>query len=125
IPPTGGGPGTTTTTTTTTGGGGTGRCTTAWKLDNSWQGGFQGALTVTNTATSAANPWKVVFTLPAGATISNGWNGTFTQTGSTVTVTAPSHSPSLGAGAAVSLGFTANGTAGPPSAVTLNAAACT
>ncbi|HEX7303841.1 cellulase family glycosylhydrolase [Lentzea sp.] len=124
IPPAGGGPGTTTTTTTTTTGGGTGACKAVWKLDNSWQGGFQGSLTVTNTATSAANPWKVAFTL-SGATVSNGWNGTFAQSGSTVTVTAPSHSPSLAAGASVSLGFTATGTASTPSAVTLNQAACT
>src|SRR3954447_17121570 len=95
-------PASATATTTTTGGGGTGRCTTAWKLDNSWQGGFQGALTVTNTGTSAANPWQVVFTLPAGTTVASGWNGTFTQSGTTVTVTAPSYSPSLGAGASVS-----------------------
>ncbi|MDS0137302.1 MULTISPECIES: cellulase family glycosylhydrolase [unclassified Amycolatopsis] len=126
IPPTGGGPDPTTTTpTTTTTGGGTGGCKTAWKLDNSWQGGFQGTLTVTNTATSAANPWTVVFTLPAGATVVSGWNGTFTQAGTTVTVSAPSYSPSLGAGAAVALGFTANGPSGTPSAVKLGSAACT
>ncbi|MFD9739450.1 cellulase family glycosylhydrolase [Umezawaea sp. NPDC059074] len=126
IPPSGGGSTTTTTTTTTTTpGGGTGACRSAWKLDNSWQGGFQGSLTVTNTATSAANPWKVVFTLPAGATVASGWNGTFTQSETTVTVTAPTYSPSLAAGASVALGFTANGTSGSPSAVTLNAAACT
>ena len=40
-------------------------------------------------------------------------------------MTAPAHSPALGGGASVSLGFTANGTAGTPSAVTLNQAACT
>ncbi|MET9001449.1 cellulase family glycosylhydrolase [Amycolatopsis sp. NPDC004169] len=130
IPPAGGGPDPTTTTpattpTTPTTGGGTGGCTTAWKLDNSWQGGFQGSLTVTNTATTAVNPWTVVFTLPAGATVASGWNGTFTQSGTTVTVSAPSYSPSLGAGAAVSLGFTANGPSGTPSAVKLGAAACT
>ena len=120
IPPVGGGPGPTTTTTP----GGSGGCKTAWKLDNSWQGGFQGSLTVTNTGTNAATPWTVTFTLP-GATVSNGWNGTFTQSGSTVTVTAPSHSPTLAPGASVSLGFTANGPTTAPSAVTLNQSACT
>ncbi|RAS67048.1 cellulose binding domain-containing protein [Lentzea atacamensis] len=96
----------------------TGGCKAAWKLDNSWQGGLQGA-------TSAANPWSVTLTLPAGTTVSNGWNGTLTQTGTTVTVTAPSHSPALSPGAAVSLGFTANGTTAAPSAVALNQVACT
>jgi endoglucanase len=106
-------------------GGGAGGCKAAWKLDNSWQGGFQGALTVTNTATSPANPWSVTFTLPTGTTVSNRWNGTFTQTGTTVTVAAPLHSPALSPGAAVSLGFTANGTTAAPSAVALNQVACT
>src|SRR5689334_2381030 len=122
IPPAGGGPGPTTT--TTTGGGGPGSCKSAWKLDNSWQGGFQGSLTVTNTGTDAANPWSVTFSLPSGVTINNGWNGTFTQSGTTVTVAAPSHATSLSPGASVSLGFTANGATSTPSAVTLNQAAC-
>ncbi|MCG8926090.1 cellulose binding domain-containing protein [Lentzea sp. CC55] len=54
-----------------------------------------------------------------------GWNGTYSQSGAAVTVTAPSHSPSLDAGASVSLDFTANGPAGAPSAVTLDQAVCT
>jgi endoglucanase len=124
IPPTGGTTTTTTTTTTTSGGNGTGSCTAVWRQDNAWQGGFQGQLTVTNKATGAVNPWKVVFTLPAGVTVGSGWNGTFTQSGTTVTVTAPSYSPSLGANASVALGFTANGPSGQPSGVTLSGAAC-
>ncbi|MEU4745648.1 cellulase family glycosylhydrolase [Actinosynnema sp. NPDC023658] len=129
IPPTGGGTtsttSSTTTTTTTSGGNGTGACKAVWKQDNAWQGGFQGSLTVTNSATSAVNPWKVVFTLPSGVTIGSGWNGTFSQSGTTVTVTAPTYSPSLAAGASVALGFTANGTASTPAGVTLGGTACT
>ncbi len=100
-----------------------GACTATVTLANSWQGGFQAAIDVSNTATSAVNPWTVTFTLPAGTVINNGWNGTFTQSGTTVTVTAPGWAPSLGAGQTASLGFVANGTAGP-TAVTLNGAAC-
>ncbi|MFI9814588.1 cellulase family glycosylhydrolase [Saccharothrix variisporea] len=124
IPPTGG---TTTTTTTTTTSSDTpppGQCKAAWKQDNAWQGGFQGSLTVTNTGSSAVNPWKVVFTLPSGVTIASGWNGTFSQSGTTVTVTAPTYNPSLPAGGSVALGFTANGPASTPSGVTLGGAAC-
>ncbi|XVV06988.1 cellulase family glycosylhydrolase [Actinosynnema sp. CA-248983] len=121
IPPTGG---PTTTTTTSSDSPPPGACKAAWKLDNSWQGGFQGSLTVTNTSTAAVNPWKVVFTLPPGATIASGWNGTFSQTGQTVTVMAPSYHPSLPAGGSVAIGFTANGPSGAPSGVTLGGAAC-
>jgi endoglucanase len=122
IPPTGGT--TTTTTTTSSDTPPPGQCKAAWKQDNAWQGGFQGSLTVTNTGASAVNPWKVVFTLPAGVTIASGWNGTFSQSGTTVTVTAPTYNPSLPAGGAVALGFTANGPSGAPSGVTLGGAAC-
>uniref|UniRef100_UPI0031E16080 cellulase family glycosylhydrolase n=1 Tax=Saccharothrix mutabilis TaxID=33921 RepID=UPI0031E16080 len=124
IPPTGGTTTTTTTTTTKTDQPPPGACRAAWKQDNAWQGGFQGSLTVTNTGASAVTPWKVVFTLPAGATIASGWNGTFSQSGTTVTVTAPSYSPSLPAGGSVALGFTANGPSGAPTGVTLGGAAC-
>jgi endoglucanase len=116
---------TTVTTTTTTSNGNSGSCKAAWRQDNAWQGGFQGLLTVTNSSTSAVNPWKVVFTLPAGATINSGWNGTFSQTGTTVTVTAPSWGSSLAAGGSIGLGFTANGPLGQPAGVTLGGTACT
>jgi endoglucanase len=120
IPPTGGGstdpdpdPGETT------------ACRVAWRLDSSWSGGFQGTLTITNTGTAAANPWRATFGLPSGATLGSGWNGTFSQSGSTVTVTAPSHAPSLAAGASVALGMTVNGTAATPAQVALSGTACT
>jgi endoglucanase len=100
-------------------------CRATWRLDNSWAGGFQGTLTVTNTGTAAVSPWRSTFTLPPGATLGNGWNAVFTQDGSTVTATAPGHAPSLTAGASVSFGLTANGTAGTPAQITLSGATCT
>ncbi|WP_309110639.1 cellulase family glycosylhydrolase [Saccharothrix sp.] len=124
IPPAGGPTTTSATTTTVTDSPPPGACKAAWKLDNSWQGGFQGSLTVTNTGTSAVSPWKVVFTLPPGATLVNGWNGTFSQSGRTVTVVAPSYNPTLPPGGSVVIGFTANGPSGAPSGVTLGGAAC-
>ncbi len=47
-----------------------------------------------------------------------------TQSGGTVTAAAPTWTPSLGAGASVTIGFTANGPTSTPSAVTLNGTAC-
>jgi endoglucanase len=94
-------------------------------ISNSWPTGYQAAITAKNTGTASVNPWTVSFTLPAGVTIGSGWNGTFSQSGTTVTVTAPTYSPTLAAGATASIGFTANGTSSPaPGAVKLNGASC-
>jgi endoglucanase len=101
-----------------------GGCTITYKQDNAWQGGFQGSLTVKNTGSSAVNPWSVRWTWPSGVTLASGWNATVTQSGTTVTAAAPSYSPSLAAGASVTVGFTANGAASTPGTVTLNGAAC-
>ncbi|MEV0152345.1 cellulase family glycosylhydrolase [Micromonospora sp. NPDC050686] len=102
----------------------TGGCTATYKQVNAWAGGFQGELTVKNTGTGAVNPWSVTWTWPSGVTLASGWNATVTQSGSTVTAAAPEWSRTLAAGASVTIGFTANGTAAAPSAVKLNGTAC-
>lgn len=118
-------------TTTPPGGGGTttpppatGGCTVTYKQDNAWQGGFQGSVTVKNTGSAAVNPWQVTWTWPSGVTLGSGWNATVTQSGTTVTAAAPTYAASLAAGASVSIGFTANGTASTPASVKLGSAAC-
>jgi endoglucanase len=117
---------TTTPTTTTTTGGTGGACTATVKLPGSWPGGYQGEITVKNNGTSTIGSWIVTFAVPTGVTIGNGWNGTFTQSGTTITVTAPAWSASLAPGASAVIGFIANGPSSPlPSGVTLNGAACT
>jgi len=124
IPPAGGG-GPTGSPTTSPAPGGPGSCTASVRIDNSWQGGFQATVAVTNTGAAAVNPWSLSFTLPAGATVQSGWNGDFAQSGTTVTVTAPAHNRSLAPGAVASVGFTSTGSsAPPPGAVRLNGAAC-
>jgi endoglucanase len=102
----------------------TGGCTTSYHQDNAWQGGFQGTLTVRNTGSAAVNPWSVTWTWPAGPTLASAWNATVTQSGGTVTAAAPSYQPALAAGASVTIGFTANGTATAPATVKLAATAC-
>jgi endoglucanase len=88
-------------------------CRTSYALTNSWQGGFQAGLTVTNSGTSTWNNWKVTWTMPSGVTLSSGWNATVTQSGTTFTAAAPSFAPSLAPSASVTIGFTANGPSTP------------
>ncbi len=102
-----------------------GRCTATVTISNAWPTGYQAAITAKNTGSATLNPWVLTFTVPAGVTIASGWNGTFSQTGTTVTVTAPAYAASLAAGATASVGLTAGGTSGAaPRAVTLNGATC-
>jgi len=102
-----------------------GACTATVTFTNTWAGGFQAAITAKNGSSSALNPWTITFTVPSGVTVGSGWNGTFSQSGTTVTVTAPTWSPSLAAGAVASIGLVANGPSSPaPSNVKLNGVAC-
>ena len=76
-----------------------GGCDATYRSVNTWQGGFQGELTVTNTGGGALNPWRATWTWPAGTTLASGWNATVTQAGTTVTAAAPGWAPSLAPGA--------------------------
>ncbi|GGU44003.1 GH12 family glycosyl hydrolase domain-containing protein [Lentzea flava] len=117
----GGGP---TTTTTTPNPGGPGSCRAAHKVTNSWGSGFTAEVTLTNTGSSTANNWRSTWTAPSGVSVTNGWNATVTQSGSTVTATAPSWSPDLAPGQSVTIGYQANGQAAAPNGFTLNGAQC-
>lgn len=101
-------------------------CAVAYSV-NDWGGGFTGTVTVTNTGTSAVNGWTLGFAWPGAQQITNGWNATWTQTGTQVTAANPSWSPALQPGTATTLGFNATYTGGnsPPTAFTLNGSGCT
>jgi hypothetical protein len=107
----------TTTTTTTTRTGGTGGCTATFSAPNPWSGGFVANVTVT--ANSALTGWRVTLALPSGVSVQNGWNGSFSGSTGTVTVTNLGYNGSLGAGGSTSFGFQGSGS---PSGIT---ATCT
>jgi endo-1,4-beta-xylanase len=82
-----------------------GGCTAAYSVVNQWPGGFQANVTVTN-GSAARSSWQVSWTFPSGQTITQLWNGTVSQSGSSVTVRNMSYNGTLGAGASTSFGFT-------------------
>ena len=84
---------------------------------NSWPGGFQGQVVVKNTGSGMLNGWSLGWTFPGSATINSLWNGSYTQSGSAVTVNNASYDGSLAPGATATVGFTATGTSGSPSSV--------
>ncbi|MGW6496663.1 cellulase family glycosylhydrolase [Nonomuraea angiospora] len=115
IPPTGGGTGQPSETPTPNP---PGQCAVTYKQTNSWQGGFQGELTVKNTGTGTISDWAATWTFPSGVTLVNGWNAVVTQSGTTWTAKGPDYARSLAPGASVAVGFTANGPAAQPANAT-------
>src|SRR5439155_17366433 len=59
-------------------------CTATYRTVSSWNGGFQGEVTVTNSGSSATAGWSVAMTNPSGQTVSQVWNGTASTSGSVV-----------------------------------------
>jgi poly(3-hydroxybutyrate) depolymerase len=94
---------------------------------NAWNTGLTSELTITNTGTAAIDGWSLVFTLPAGQTITSGWSATYSPTSGQVTARNVGYNPGIAPGASVSIGFQAThtGNTAEPTSFTLNGAACT
>ncbi|MDP4501713.1 cellulase family glycosylhydrolase [Nonomuraea turcica] len=87
--------------------------------------GFGANITINNLG-DPVSPWTLRYTWPGNQQVTQGWGGTWTQSGQTVTVTAPSYAPGLGTGAGVTIGFNGSysGANTDPSAFTVNGVAC-
>ncbi len=97
----------------------TGGCSASYAIASQWTGGFQATVTVTN-GSAARSSWTVGWTFPNGQTISQAWNASYTQSGSSVTARNAGYNGALGANASTSFGFIAswNGTNNPPAGLT-------
>jgi cellulase/cellobiase CelA1 len=83
---------------------------------NSWSGGYQAQVTVTNTGSSALSGWNLAWTFPGDQNINDLWNGSYTQAGQHVSAASASYNGALAPGASTTIGFTATDTSGTPSA---------
>jgi acetylxylan esterase len=86
-----------------------GTCTASYRVVNSWTGGLQAEVGVTNKGTTTLSGWTVHMTLASGQTISSLWNGVNTGTSGAVTVRNASYNGTLAANAATTFGYVANG----------------
>ncbi|GAA4966353.1 cellulase family glycosylhydrolase [Actinoplanes utahensis] len=103
--------------TTASGGGGESQgCSATFTTAGSWSGGFQMAVTVTNTGTAARTGWTVSWTYPSGTTVASLWNGVLGTPA--VTVRNAAHNGALAPGASATFGFVGNGPAATPTALT-------
>jgi lysophospholipase L1-like esterase len=102
----------------TTGGTGGGGCSAVFSATSVWQGGYQGAVTVTDTAGKPVSGWTVTLVLGGGARVTQAWNGTLsTAADGTATVRNAAWNGSLTPGASTSFGFLAGTTtSGTPTA---------
>ncbi|WP_433718015.1 extracellular catalytic domain type 1 short-chain-length polyhydroxyalkanoate depolymerase [Actinoplanes sp. CA-051413] len=104
---------------------GTGGCRVGYVV-NAWNSGLTAAISITNSG-PAVTSWTLGFTLPAGQTITSGWNATWTGSSGAVTARNVSYNGSLATGASTSIGLQAThtGDSSRPTAFTLNGTACT
>jgi cellulose 1,4-beta-cellobiosidase len=95
-------------------------CSAAYSVQTDWGSGFTAAITVTDNGTSAITGWTLTYSYTGNQTLQSGWNGNWTQSGKTVTITNESYNGSLAAGANTSLGanFNYSGTNTAPASVT-------
>lgn len=119
-------PGTTPTPTPTSAAGTS--CNVHYTITNQWQGGFGVNIAITNTGPTAINGWSLKFSFANGQTITQLWNGSFTQTGSAVTISNVSYNGSLAPGASLNSapGFNGawSGSNAVPTTFTLNGITC-
>lgn len=101
-------------------------CKVSYSVQAQWPGGFTNNTTITNTGTSAINGWTLKFTFPGTQSVSQGWNGAFSQQGEQVTVTNLSYNGSISPGGSTSFGFNGSwsGSNPNPTSFTLNGATC-
>lgn len=94
---------------------------------NQWNTGFTGNLAVTNLGDPVSGGWTLAWDFAGDQRVTQGWNGTFTQSGRHVSVASPSYANSLATNATATLGFNADysGTNTSPASFTLNGTQCT
>ena len=100
-------------------------CRVDYAVTNQWQGGFGAAVSVTNLG-DPIDGWTLAFSFAAGQSITQLWNGSFTQSGSAVTVTNAAHNAPVATNGSVSFGFNGSWTGSnpAPTTFTLNGTAC-
>lgn len=104
-----------------------GGCKVDYTVTSQWGGGFQAGVKITNLG-APVNGWTLAFAMPdTGQKVVQGWNATWSQSGSTVTAVGVDWNRSLATGAAADVGLVGSFTgANPkPTAFTLNGVACT
>ena len=102
-------------------------CSAAYSLTNSWAGGFQAQVALTNSGTTPISGWTLTWTFPGDQKISSMWTASYTQSGESVTAVNEPYNASIPANGSVTIGFTGTFTSSdaPPTSFAVNGTACT
>ncbi|MEU9845596.1 cellulose-binding domain-containing protein, partial [Actinomadura sp. NPDC048032] len=101
-------------------------CSVSYRVDGTWPRGFQATVRITNLGDGAIDGWTLGFAFPDGQSITQLWNGSRSQDGTSVTVTAAEWNRSIPPHGTAEFGFlgSQDGANGTPSRFTLNGAQC-
>ncbi|SEG79571.1 Cellulase (glycosyl hydrolase family 5) [Actinacidiphila yanglinensis] len=110
---------------TGTAAGATPACSVAYSVTNQWDTGFQGNIVITNNAAPTTS-WKLTFDFAGGQHVTQGWGGTFAQSGTTVNVASESYNGAIPTGGSLTAGFLGSWSGGNPSPTSfqLNGSTC-
>src|SRR5207302_1892059 len=101
-------------------------CSVSYSVSSQWPGGFGANVTITNLG-SPITSWTLTWSFSAGQTITQLWNGSYTQSGGNVTVANVSYNGSIATGGNTAFGFNRAWTSSNPTPTTfaLNGTTCT
>jgi Glycosyl hydrolase family 12/Cellulose binding domain len=85
---------------------GNGKCAVTY-TKNDWGNGFTADVKVTNTGTAALNAWTVAWTFSGNQRVTNSWNATVTQSGTSVTARNLPYNGTIPPGGSTTFGFQA------------------
>ncbi|MET9634151.1 cellulose binding domain-containing protein [Lentzea sp. NPDC006480] len=102
-------------------------CSVAYRVTNTWPGGFRTDVTIGNTGNTEITGWTLRWTFADGQRVSEMWNATPKQTGGEVLATAMPYNQVIPPGETLLMGFTgtSGGTNSAPRAFSLDGHACT
>ncbi|MFR0357223.1 cellulose binding domain-containing protein [Streptomyces sediminimaris] len=95
----------------------------AFARTSTWDGGYQGAYTVTNGGSGTLSAWRVEFDLPSGTTVGSYWDALLTRSGNHYTFANRDYNGTLAPGASATFGWVSSGT-GTPTGCKLDGASC-
>ena len=102
-------------------------CRVAYTISSQWTGGFGANVSITNLGNPISS-WTLTWSFADGQTITDLWNGGYTQTGGTVSVTSLSYNGAIPTGGSTGFGFNGswnNQADDVPTSFTLNGTPCT
>jgi endoglucanase len=101
-------------------------CSAVYSLTNTWAGGLQAQVVLTNTGSAAISPWTLTWTFPGDQKITSMWTATYTQSGESVTAVNEPYNATIAPAGSVTVGFTGTFTSSDasPTAFSVNGTAC-